>query len=94
MPDEHGRPELGAPRVVIFLAMGAFLVAALATPGAFGDDGVLWGLAYLAARILHIALLGSRPAATWRCVARSPACCGRRSPALVAERRFREAVGV
>ena len=23
---------------------------------AFGDDGVLWGLAYLAARILHIAL--------------------------------------
>jgi low temperature requirement protein LtrA len=49
-------PELGAPRVVMFLAMGAFLVIALATPGAFGDDGVLWGVAYLAARILHVAL--------------------------------------
>src|SRR6186997_1119511 len=49
-------PELGAPRIVIFLAMGAFLVVALATPGAFGDDGVLWGLAYFAVRILHAAL--------------------------------------
>ena len=49
-------PELGAPRIVIFLAMGAFLVVALATPGAFGDDGVLWGLAYFAVRILHVAL--------------------------------------
>jgi low temperature requirement protein LtrA len=49
-------PELGMSRVVMFLAMGAFLVVALATPGAFGGDGVLWGLAYLAARILHVAL--------------------------------------
>jgi low temperature requirement protein LtrA len=49
-------PELGTPRVVMFLAMGAFLVVALATPGAFGKDGVLWGVAYLAARMLHVAL--------------------------------------
>jgi low temperature requirement protein LtrA len=49
-------PELGTTRVVMFLAMGAFLVVALATPGAFGGDGVLWGVAYLAVRMLHVAL--------------------------------------
>ena len=49
-------PELGKPRVVMFLAMGAFLVVALATPGAFGEDGVLWGVAYFAVRLLHVAL--------------------------------------
>jgi low temperature requirement protein LtrA len=49
-------PELGRPRVVMFLAMGAFLVVALATPGAFSGDGVLWGVAYLAVRMLHAAL--------------------------------------
>jgi len=49
-------PEHGRPRVVMFAAMGAFLVIALATPGAFGDDGVLWGVAYLVVRLLHAAL--------------------------------------
>jgi low temperature requirement protein LtrA len=49
-------PELTLPRLVMFAAMGGFLVVALATPGAFGDDGVLWGLGYLAVRLLHTAL--------------------------------------
>jgi low temperature requirement protein LtrA len=49
-------PELTLPRLVMFAAMGAFLVIALATPGAFGDEGVLWGLGYLAVRLLHTAL--------------------------------------
>ena len=49
-------PELGLPRLVMFAAMGAMLVVALATPGAFGEDGVLWGLGYLAVRLLHAAL--------------------------------------
>jgi low temperature requirement protein LtrA len=49
-------PELGASRVVMFGAMAAFLVVALATPDAFGHDGVLWGVAYLAVRTLHVAL--------------------------------------
>ena len=40
----------------MFAAMGAMLILALATPGAFADDGVLWGLAYLALRLLHAAL--------------------------------------
>jgi low temperature requirement protein LtrA len=49
-------PELVLPRVVMFAAMAAMLLVALATPGAFGDDGVLWGVAYLAVRLLHAAL--------------------------------------
>ena len=49
-------PELGLPRLVMFAAMGAMLVVALATPGAFEDDGLLWGLGYLAVRLLHAAL--------------------------------------
>jgi low temperature requirement protein LtrA len=49
-------PELVLPRLVMFGAMGAMLVVALATPGAFADDGVLWGLGYLAVRLLHAAL--------------------------------------
>jgi low temperature requirement protein LtrA len=49
-------PELLVPRLVMFAAMAAMLVLTLATPGAFSDDGVLWGLAYLAVRLLHAAL--------------------------------------
>jgi low temperature requirement protein LtrA len=49
-------PELVLPRLVMFASMAAMLVVALATPGAFEDDGVLWGLGYLAVRLLHAAL--------------------------------------
>src|ERR671921_3032852 len=34
-------PELVLPRLVMFAAMGAMMVVALATPGAFDDEGVL-----------------------------------------------------
>jgi len=49
-------PELVLPRLVMFAAMAAMLLVALATPGAFADDGLLWGLGYLAVRLLHAAL--------------------------------------
>ena len=49
-------PELGLPRLVMFAAMGAMLVVALATPGAFTEEGLEWGLGYLAVRLLHAAL--------------------------------------
>ena len=49
-------PELNLPRLVMFAAMAAMMVVALATPGAFADDGVLWGIGYLAVRLLHAAL--------------------------------------
>jgi low temperature requirement protein LtrA len=44
----------GKERLLMFAVMGAFLVAALATPHAFGDDALLFGLAYAAVRWLHI----------------------------------------
>jgi low temperature requirement protein LtrA len=47
-------PEEGAVRIAMFAAMGAFLVCALCVPGAFGDDGLLFALAYGAVRGAHI----------------------------------------
>ena len=44
----------GVERLLMFAAMGAFLVAALAVPEAFGDDAVLFAVAYAVARWLHI----------------------------------------
>jgi low temperature requirement protein LtrA len=41
-------------RLLMFAAMGAMLIAALAVPEAFDDDGVLFGCAYAAVRFLHI----------------------------------------
>jgi low temperature requirement protein LtrA len=49
-------PEEGAVRLVIFVAMAAFLVAALCVPGAFGDDALLFACAYAVVRIAHIVL--------------------------------------
>ena len=46
----------GKERLLIFGAMGGFLVAALATPEAFGDDALIFGVAYAAVRWLHIFL--------------------------------------
>jgi low temperature requirement protein LtrA len=44
----------GVERLLIFTVMGALLIAALAVPEAFGDDALVFGLAYAAARWLHI----------------------------------------
>jgi low temperature requirement protein LtrA len=41
-------------RILLFASMACMLVAALAVPGAFEDDGVLFGVAYFAVRFLHI----------------------------------------
>ena len=41
-------------RLLMFAVMGAFLVAALAVPQAFGDDALLFAVAYAVARWLHI----------------------------------------
>jgi low temperature requirement protein LtrA len=49
-------PEQSLPRLVMFGAMGAMLILALATPRAFDDTGVIWGVAYIAVRLLHAAL--------------------------------------
>src|SRR5687768_10135464 len=46
----------GIARLGLMAAMGAMLIAALAVPGAFGDDSVTFGLAYFAVRAIHIAV--------------------------------------
>jgi low temperature requirement protein LtrA len=49
-------PEDGLVRLVIFAAMAAFLIAALAVPHAFGDDAAIFAAAYAVVRLMHIAL--------------------------------------
>ena len=49
-------PDEGSSRLAVLGAMAALFVAGLAVPGAFGDDGVLFGVAYLAVRVMHIVL--------------------------------------
>ena len=44
----------GLERLLMFAVMGAFLVTALAVPQAFGDDALLFAVAYAVARWLHI----------------------------------------
>ena len=48
--------EVIGARLVILTAMAAMLVASLAVPDAFGEYGVLFGLAYFVVRILHVVL--------------------------------------
>jgi low temperature requirement protein LtrA len=49
-------PDEGSSRVAVLGAMAALFVAALAVPGAFSDDAVLFGVAYFAVRAMHIVL--------------------------------------
>ena len=46
----------GGVRLAMLASMGAMLIVALAVPGAFGDDAVLFGLGYLLVRLLHLVL--------------------------------------
>ena len=49
-------PEEGVVRAGVFGAMTAMLVAAIAVPGAFGADGILFGTAFLLVRLLNLGL--------------------------------------
>ena len=49
-------PEEGLVRIAMFVVMAAMLIAALAVPEAFGDHGVIFGVAYLVVRAMHLAL--------------------------------------
>jgi low temperature requirement protein LtrA len=46
----------GGVRLVMLGSMGAMFGVALAVPGAFGDDAVLFGVAYFLVRLLHLVL--------------------------------------
>jgi len=51
-------PEDGLARAGMFCGMAALLVAALAVPGAFGREAVLFGVAYLVVRVINLMLYG------------------------------------
>ncbi len=44
----------GGVRLGMLASMAAMFGVALAVPGAFGDEGVLFGAAYLLVRLLHV----------------------------------------
>jgi low temperature requirement protein LtrA len=46
----------GGVRLAMLASVGAMLIVALAVPGAFGDDAILFGVAYLVVRVLHLVL--------------------------------------
>jgi low temperature requirement protein LtrA len=49
-------PEDGLVRLAMFGAMGGMLLVSLAVPHAFGDDAVLFAVAYLVVRTAHLVL--------------------------------------
>jgi len=57
-------------RVTLLLAMGAFLVAALALPQALGRDALAFGLAYLVICLLHLVLFTRAPGASAKAIFR------------------------
>ena len=68
-------PEEGIVRAGMFAAMAAMLIVALAVPQAFDADAVLFGVAYLIVRLLHLGLYAiagkrdptsSAPCFAWR----------------------------
>lgn len=71
-------------RLVILTAMAAMLVVALAVPNAFGEDALLFGVAYFVVRLLHVALYAvAGPPASSAAILRSvPGSLG--GPALIA----------
>jgi low temperature requirement protein LtrA len=46
----------GGVRLAMLASMGTMLVVALAVPGAFGDDALIFGAAYFLVRVLHLVL--------------------------------------
>jgi low temperature requirement protein LtrA len=49
-------PEEGAVRIAMFAVMAAMLIVALGVPEAFDDDALIFGVAYLIVRTMHLAL--------------------------------------
>jgi len=49
-------PEEGVVRLAVLAAIAAMLLVSLAAPGAFGPDGVTFGVAYFVVRTFHLVL--------------------------------------
>jgi low temperature requirement protein LtrA len=77
-------PDEDRARLAVFAAMAAMLVAALAVPGAFTDDGVLFGVAYFIVRALHIVVFAyATPHVSVALAVRRLALTGIPAPALL-----------
>jgi low temperature requirement protein LtrA len=61
-------PEEGLVRLIMFVSMGAFLIAALCAPESFGSEALAFAFAYAVVRVAHIMLflLASREDAALR----------------------------
>jgi low temperature requirement protein LtrA len=71
-------------RLVIFASMICMLIASLAIPGAFEDDAMLFAVAYLGVRVLHVALfLTATDSADVRAAARALTPTAVLAPALL-----------
>ena len=57
-------PDTWQRTLLLLAGMGAFFTCALATPGAFGEDGIVFGAGYLAATVVHLIGFVLRPGAT------------------------------
>ncbi len=75
----HVAGDSQSARVVVFTAMAAMVLVALAVPEAFGDHALLFALAYLVMRLAHLGSTGWRAARSRRCTSPSPGCCRRAS---------------
>lgn len=69
-----------ASRLVLLIAMAAMLVVGLATPAAFGEYALLFGVAYFVVRLLHVLLY----AVTTRSDPEVFGAVGRLAPGLLA----------
>ena len=50
-------PDEGVVQVSVLVAMAAMFVAALAVPSAFGRHGVVFGVAFMIVRVMHLSLI-------------------------------------
>jgi low temperature requirement protein LtrA len=51
-------PEEGVVRLAMLTAVAGMLIVSLAAPNAYGKDGLVFGVAYLVVRALHLLLIG------------------------------------
>ena len=57
-------PDTWQRTLLLLIGMAGFFLCALAVPGAFGDDGIVFGVGYLAVIVVHLIGFLLRPGAT------------------------------
>jgi low temperature requirement protein LtrA len=57
-------PDTWQRTLLLLIGMAGFFVCALAVPGAFGEDGIVFGVGYLAITLVHLVGFLLRPGAT------------------------------